>query len=68
MYTHEFCQQIKEAIPETRNQPKTMDTLMVHLREIDRILMRINESSTTNKAVLEINFIPKEPVWEGISK
>lgn len=68
MYTHEFCQQIKEAIPETRNQPDTMNTLMVHLREIDRILMRINESSSSNTVVLEINFIAKDPKWEGITK
>lgn len=68
MYTHEFCQQIKEAIPETRNQPDTMNTLMVHLREIDRILRRINEGSSSNTVVLEINFIAKDPKWEGITK
>lgn len=68
MLTHEFCQEIKAKIPETRNMPQTMEALLVHLREIDRILMRINESSQKSMAILEINFIEKDPVWEGIKK
>ncbi len=62
MVTDEFCQEIKSQILEKRNMPQTMESPIVHLRKIDCILMRINESSTKNRAVLEINFIPEEPV------
>lgn len=59
MNTTEICQTIKQDIPETRNQPQLMNSFMVLLNELNRVVVRINELGSENKIVLDIKIEKK---------
>lgn len=59
MNTNEICQQLKEQAPEVRNIPQLMNSLMFLLTEMDKTLMRINESLSDKKIIVELKIEEK---------
>lgn len=59
MNTNEICQQLKEQAPEVRNIPQLMNSLMFLVTEMDKTLMRINESLSDKKIIVELKIEEK---------
>lgn len=55
----EICRIIKDKIPETRNIPSLMQTFMIHLTELEKIVIKINEHSKENKLSINLDIVPK---------
>jgi hypothetical protein len=51
----EICEMIKSEIPETRNLPSLMQTFMIHLTELNKLVMKINEHSNDKKISILID-------------
>lgn len=59
MDTHIICQDIKREIPETKNYPQLMNSFMSLLSELNKVVMRINEATGTNRLSIEVKIEEK---------
>jgi len=60
MKVQEVVSEIKKNIPESSNNPQLMNSFMALLSELDKVVMRMNETPSVNKVVIEIKIEEKQ--------
>ena len=59
MNTTDLCSIIKQDMPETRNNPQLMNSLIFLLNELDKAVLRVNELGSENKLIVDLKIEKK---------